>query len=223
MSARPASLLFVLVAACAAPEGIRDEPAPSSVAEQALARGIREVRAGSTELGVLSLRRALELAPADARVLRAEAHRWIGHAFVREGDPEGALGELNRALDEAPDDPWTFYACGTAWSAMGELDSAQACFTRALELDPEHIKALQWRGETWLELGRASAAVDDLSAALLAIEASHETALAAWGATRAELLEATLRLRAQAYSAVGDEARAALDREQRERVLGRRG
>ncbi|MEQ1891578.1 MAG: tetratricopeptide repeat protein [Planctomycetota bacterium] len=210
---------LVLLAACGAPGGIADEPLAPSVAESALARGIREVEAGRTDLGVLSLRRALELLPTEAAEQRAEAYRWIGHAFVREGDPEGALAELNRALDERPDDPWTFYACGTAWSTMGELDSALACFTRAIELDPAHIKALQWRGETWLELERPAPAVDDFSAALLAIEAADDAALARWGARRVELLETTLRLRARAYSSSGDEQRAALDRARREELL----
>lgn len=212
-------LLLALCVGCGAPRGIADEPAESSAARSALARGIREVAAGRTDLGVLSLRRALELLPVEASGERAEAHRWIGHAFVREGDPEGALAELNQALESRPDDPWTYYACGTAWSAMGELDSALACFGRALELDPMHIKALQWRGETWLELGRPAAAVDDLSAALLAIEGTEDAALARWGGRRAELLETTLRLRARAYAESGDEPRAALDRERRERLL----
>lgn len=212
----------LLCASCGAP-GIPDEAVPPGVAEQALARGIREVQAGRTDLGVLSLRRALELAPAEASSLRAEAHRWIGHAFVREGDPDGALNELNQALDEEPDDPWTFYACGTAWRAMGEDESALACFTRALELDPRHVKALQGRAELWLECGRPAAAVDDLSAALLVVEAADEAALAAWGGVRGELLETTLRLRAEAYSAVGDEGRAELDRERRRALLEHRG
>jgi tetratricopeptide (TPR) repeat protein len=192
------------------------------VAESALARGIREVEVGRTDLGVLSLRRALELLPAEAGEKRAEAHRWIGHAFVREGDPDGALAELNQALEDDPDDPWTYYACGTAWSLMGELDSALACFSRALELDPAHIKALQWRGETWLALDRAAPAVDDFSAALLAIDAADDAALARWGGRRLELLETTLRLRARAYASSGDEQRAALDRARREELLERR-
>lgn len=213
----------LLCAACAAPAGIRDEPVAPSVAAEALARGIREVQAGRTDLGVLSLRRALELAPVEATSLRAEAHRWIGHAFVREGDPEGALNELNQALDEEPDDPWTFYACGTAWRAMGEDESALACFTRAIELDPRHVKALQWRAELWLERGRSAAAVDDLSAALLVLEAADEDALADWGGRRDELLETTLRLRAEAHAAAGDAARAELDRERRRALLEARG
>jgi len=209
----------LLYASCGAAGTLQDEPVPPGVAEQALARGILEVQAGRTDLGVLSLRRALELAPSEASGLRAEAHRWIGHAFVREGDPDGALTELNRALDEEPDDPWTFYACGTAWSAMGEEESALACFTRALELDPRHIKALQWRAQVWLERGRTAAAVDDLSAALLALEEADEAALATWGGVRDELLEVILRLRAEAYSAAGDEGRAELDRERRRALL----
>jgi len=213
----------LLCASCGAPGGIPDEPVPPSMAEQALARGIREVEAGRTDLGVLSLRRALELAPAEASSLRAEAHRWIGHAFVREGDPEGALNELNQALDEAPLDAWTYYACGTAWSALGEDESALACFTRALELEPGHVKSLQWRAQLWLERGRPAAAVDDLSAALLVVEAADEAALAAWGGVRGELLETTLRLRAEAYAATGDEERASLDRERRRALLEARG
>jgi len=213
----------LLCASCGAPGGIPGGPTPPGVAEQALARGIREVQAGRTDLGVLSLRRALELAPAEAASLRAEAHRWIGHAFVREGDPDGALSELSQALDEEPDDPWTFYACGTAWRALGEDESALACFTRALELDPRHVKALQWRAELWLERGRPAAAVDDLSAALLVLDAADEEALAAWGGRRAELLETTLRLRAEAYAAAGDEGRAELDRERRRALLEPRG
>ena len=148
-----------------------------------------------------------------------EAHRWIGHARSAAGDPEGALTEYRLALLEAPRDPWLHYASGICWNTMGDTERALESFTRTLEFDPRHVKALQWRGEVRHALGDEPAALRDLTQCCEAIDRSSDAELVAWGSDRRGLLLMTLALRIEVLAALGDAQGARRDRERREALL----
>jgi tetratricopeptide (TPR) repeat protein len=201
-------LVFALGACRAAgTPGSRGEPAP-------VGRGIELIEHGDLEGGIAVLRDGLAEPIDDGS--RVEAHRWIGHALTRLGDPEGALEEYVAALELAPSDPWLHYASGVSWNTMGEFETAAACFTRAIELDPRHLKSLQWRGECLVSLGDARGALADYTRALECIETADEGTLASWGETRRSLLVKTLELRAEVLDSLGEREEAARDRERME-------
>jgi tetratricopeptide (TPR) repeat protein len=209
---------------CTAPAAAGpDEPARAkeAVARDRLGTALDLLRSGGeASAGIELLRQAVAGAPPSASDVRVEARRWIGHVLNEQGDPEGALVEYRLALEEAPGDPWLHYAAGVAWSRMGELERSIESFTRAVELDPAHVKALQWRGELHHDRGEERAAVDDLTRALEAVDRADEVALRAWGGDRRQLLLHTLATRASALEALGEHERAQSDRERRAALLG---
>jgi len=89
------------------------------------------------------------------------------------------------------------------------------------ELEPMHVKSLQWRGTTRLDRGEARLAVEDFTRALACLATADEAALARWGERREALQGETLRL--LALDALGESEAAARDRAQRERILGGSG
>jgi tetratricopeptide (TPR) repeat protein len=95
---------------------------------------------------------------------------------------------------------------------MGALDRALEAFTRGIELDPRHIKCLQWRGQVRRDLDDHRAAIEDLTRALECIEGADEAALASWGGVRQSLLMRTLNLRLQSYDDLGLHDQALRDR-----------
>jgi len=113
----------------------------------------------------------------------------------------------------SPGDPWLHYARGVGLHHMGEYAAALDALSRALELDPEHVKSAQWRGYTNLLLRRPAEAVQDYDAALAILRASDEAAFQTWGASLRDLTVVTLRGRADAFDALGDHDAAAADRE----------
>jgi len=208
-------LLVLLLAGC------RTAPTDASrgANELDLGHGIALIRQGELDGGIDLLRAELQGTVGDS-ASRSEAHRWIGHARTLRGDPEGALEEYRAALELAPSDAWLHYACGVSWNEMGELELAVACFTHALELDPRHVKSLQWRGESCANLGDWCAAVGDYGRAVECIESADEETLASWGETRRTLLIRTLELRADALEALGEREAAARDRGRASKLVG---
>src|SRR5262245_4039996 len=202
------SVLACLVLGCRSGTTTADEHAGQ---RQELARGIELVEQDELEAGIEVLRAVLDEASADP-ALSARARSWIGSALTRKGDPEGALRECQLARELAPDDPWPHYGSGVAWYKMGELDRAQESFTRGIDLDPRHIKCLQWRGLVRRDLDNHRGAVEDLTRALECIEGADEAALASWHGDRRTLLMRTLDLRLQSYDDLGMHDEAMRDR-----------
>ena len=64
----------------------------------------------------------------------------------------------NAALAETPDDGELHFARGTALNALGQHARACAAFARSLSLQPDHAAS-------WLNMGNASADLDDLASA----------------------------------------------------------
>jgi tetratricopeptide (TPR) repeat protein len=89
-----------------------------------------------------------------------------GVKLLKDGLREQAKGVFEglEALD--PYDAYVQVCLGTIAMEDEDHELAEACFTRALVLNPSSAPALAYRGELRLLLGRSSEAVADLTAAL---------------------------------------------------------
>jgi tetratricopeptide (TPR) repeat protein len=72
----------------------------------------------------------------EMKALQARAAYERGLAGLREGQPGAALGALQEAATLDPSVPLYLNSLGVLLLQLRQLDSAQASFTRALELDP---------------------------------------------------------------------------------------
>ena len=100
---------------------------------------------------VESLRRAVSLHPG-AQPL---AHAGIGYALLRLERYEDALESLARAISFDPgsqDNADRRLAMGQAYQALGRTRQATAQYTRALEIDPRNLAALN--ALAWLHFGQ---------------------------------------------------------------------
>ncbi len=68
-------------------------------------------------------------------------HNQLGNAFVRLGDFERALPELERTVELAPTSAGAHEALGTALESCGRVADARVHAELALELDPRHARA----------------------------------------------------------------------------------
>lgn len=70
------------------------------------------------------------------RAKYAVGHCISGARFRREGKPEEAAANYERALTFQPDNAEAYYGLGNALADQGKIDEALACFDRALEVCP---------------------------------------------------------------------------------------
>jgi Tfp pilus assembly protein PilF len=113
---------------------------------------------------------------AEATLLLTQAlRRFPGHAGMRRNLVRALLVaerwdqvviQANAALAGTPDDGELHFARGTALNALGQHSRACGAFARALTLTPNHAAS-------WLNMGNASADLDDLASA----EAMYRTAI----------------------------------------------
>jgi Tfp pilus assembly protein PilF len=65
------------------------------------------------------------------------------------------------------ENPWGFYMLGlSAWKA-GDLETAKKAFDRALELDPDHVKAWLNLGRVYLDMGKPEDALTKIDEAMV--------------------------------------------------------
>ena len=83
----------------------------------------------------------------------AEIWRQLGVCYLETRQPDLALEALTRALSSGPTVAMTHYLLGHAYGSTGQLESAGACYRRALEADPAHAKAEEFliKTESMLE------------------------------------------------------------------------
>jgi tetratricopeptide (TPR) repeat protein len=133
----------------------------------------------------------------------AEAWAYLGLCRLETGRHREGLEVLERAAELAPDNADIHYWLGNAAGALGQLDRAAACYRRALEIDPVHVKAGELEVRTrglldsrehyrtalhLLEARRAgTAAVADRNLALALRELLHSVAIFADSPARDEL------------------------------------
>ncbi len=85
---------------------------------------------GTPDQGVATAQQIVALAPTDA-----EAHLWLGRAYLRSGDRGGAERELNEAARLDPQSAQVHFYLGRLFGR--ETDVGHVEYQRALMLDPE--------------------------------------------------------------------------------------
>ncbi|MBK9033492.1 MAG: tetratricopeptide repeat protein [Myxococcales bacterium] len=83
-----------------------------------------------------AIERAIELAPADVDIRVAAGRAYL--ATGKQDDTQHAVELLTRAAELAPDVASVFSALGRAREKLGDRPGAEAAYTRAVRLDPEH-------------------------------------------------------------------------------------
>jgi tetratricopeptide (TPR) repeat protein len=100
------------------------------------ALGRLDIVFGRTELGAKRLRKADELSPGNAQVLRTLI------ALDRATDNlDASKARVQRALEESPEDSEIAEIDGELKSLGGEIEAARVAFVRAIELDSRNISA----------------------------------------------------------------------------------
>ncbi|MEM7308820.1 MAG: hypothetical protein AAF682_19210 [Planctomycetota bacterium] len=200
---------LVLALGLAACRSAPESPPPT---DTRLQRGIDAIEGGRASEGIELLEGALTGgALTDAE--RLTAHRFAGHAWTLERDPERALEHYERGIALDPVDPWLRYATGVALREVGANERAEASFSSAIELDPSHLKALQFRAELRMARSDYEAAKADLDRTLALIDAAEPATLRAWGGDPSELRRWTLHRRALCHGMLGDRDAARRDEE----------
>lgn len=140
-------LLWVLLLWVVMPPGAHAGEAPLQrlVGELSQARGAEQ--ATELELEIETLRESV-LQPT-VRLLMRRAQRELAEAH-----PNGALEDLDDALDLQPDDPVLWRERATAKAAAGDLDGAVSDLGGALSRDPSDV--LAWQSLARIEEGRGA-------------------------------------------------------------------
>lgn len=83
--------------------------------------------------------------------------------LVDRGKYRRATAELRRLVDAEPRNADAWNLLGFSHRKLGELNRAFKFYRRALELDSEHLGALEYLGELYVEIGDRAQARDHLN------------------------------------------------------------
>jgi len=108
----------------------------SIAVEELFQRALEVFHQGEFDQARQLLERLLSMQPDHAR-----AWQTLGICHLETGRVQSGLEALERAVAAAPENADFHYWLGNAAGAAGQLDRAFACYQRALELDPQHVKA----------------------------------------------------------------------------------
>lgn len=204
-----ATITLLALGACAPSE--QSEPDHSAaVIQLAEAR----IATGELETARALLEDWLAANPGASAPERARLLRYAAHVRTLRKEHEEALAHLDVALPLAPEDPWLHYGRGMALHELGEYAAAIDAYAAALERDPRHVKAAQWRGYSLALLGRNDEALREYDRALEILANADENWLATWDGDRAAMQCRTLFDRANALDELEEHDRAEADRQQ---------
>lgn len=143
-----------------APVQVPPLPAPDSIAEGAKAEAENhfnqaQERIASSQYGaaLTALNETVALNP-----LHGPAHNDLGVLYLRDGDPDRALGHLTRAAQLHPDDADTARNLAEVYVEVGRTEDAIQTYLRLIERYPHDLDALLWLAAAATKLGQKSQA-----------------------------------------------------------------
>jgi tetratricopeptide (TPR) repeat protein len=83
-------------------------------------------------------------------------------SYIKKSDYNSAESLLKKELETNPKDADTYNYMGYALRKMNDLKHSAIYYARALEIDPEHLGALEYQGELFLILGNLERATANL-------------------------------------------------------------
>lgn len=86
-----------------------------------------------------------------------------GASFLRQGDPEKAEADFNRAIDADPENARAFHLRGIARTEQGDHPGGLADFNQAIALDAGYGAAYNSRANLYSMLGRLTEAEKDVA------------------------------------------------------------
>lgn len=142
------------------------------------------VQSGELARAVVAYRKALEIAPDDAAVLRN-----LGLTFIYAQQWDSALVVVRRSLAADPSQSLGWVNLGVAFENRGQLDSAESAYRRALAIQPQQALAIFNLGNVELRRGDQAGALEwyERAAALDPTIPRVHVALAGLYAQRGEL------------------------------------
>lgn len=95
---------------------------------------------------------ALAVGTEDETAETESADYQSAEAAILAGDFAGALPILTAVTNTEPQNADAWNLLGFASRKSGDLDAAGVAYGRALEINPDHLGALEYQGEMYLEL-----------------------------------------------------------------------
>lgn len=108
----------------------------SNTVGQLLQRGYEQMRKGNYELAVRTLAAAVTADPDSI-----SARRYLAFALMRHGSLHDAMYQLLIIQRMAKASPFDNYTLGEAYSKLGKLTEAEACYKEALKANPNYDPA----------------------------------------------------------------------------------
>lgn len=127
-----------------------------------ISKGYTHLQAGKLEEAFDEAAQAIELAPthAEAYALRAAIYE-SRYRF------DLALDDYEKAIELGSQESWVFTGLGwTRYGTNGDLHQVIADFTKALELDPDNVRAYFGRGTAYEDLNDFQNAIEDFTLAI---------------------------------------------------------
>jgi tetratricopeptide (TPR) repeat protein len=97
-------------------------------------------------------------------ITRAFSNR--GGAYIRKGQYDRAIQDLDQAIRRDPNYALAFQSRGTAYSLKGQYERAIGDFNQAIRLDPNSAASFYGRGDTYNVQGQYERAIQDFDRAI---------------------------------------------------------
>ena len=109
--------------------------------------------------------------PTSPRAIRlklrtAEIYYFRSLSYVKKGDFEKAIGDLDESIRRNPRDARAYFRRGDAYLAINRLDDAIADYTDAIQLRPSDARMYSKRGISYANRGDLDEAISDLTDAI---------------------------------------------------------